>query len=162
MPRVIAIVDGHNDALTREDHAQFATGRAEGDLDLPKMRAGGIRAAIFAMFTSSENESDVPVKRADGVLEFELAAPVRHERAAAVAAAAAGRLLALERGGHLRVARRIADVDAAIAEDGAPAAILHLEGAEAIDPELEALDFWYGAGLRSLGLVWSRPNAFGH
>jgi membrane dipeptidase len=41
-------------------------------------------------------------------------------------------------------------------------AVLHLEGAEAIDPGLESLDFWYEAGLRSLGLVWSRPNAFGH
>jgi membrane dipeptidase len=33
---------------------------------------------------------------------------------------------------------------------------------ERIDRELEALDFWYGAGLRSLGPVWSRSNAFGH
>jgi membrane dipeptidase len=40
-------------------------------------------------------------------------------------------------------------------------AVLHLEGAEAIDPGLEALDFWHAAGLRSLGPVWSRPNAFG-
>jgi membrane dipeptidase len=40
--------------------------------------------------------------------------------------------------------------------------VLHLEGAEPIDPGLEALEFWYAAGLRSLGLVWSRPNAFGH
>jgi membrane dipeptidase len=39
-------------------------------------------------------------------------------------------------------------------------AVLHLEGAEAIDPELEALELWYAAGLRSLGPVWSRPNAF--
>jgi membrane dipeptidase len=39
---------------------------------------------------------------------------------------------------------------------------LHLEGAEAIDPGLEALELWYAAGLRSLGPVWSRPNAFGH
>jgi membrane dipeptidase len=47
--------------------------------------------------------------------------------------------------------------------DGAPpAAVLHLEGAEAIDPGLEALPLWYGAGLRSLGPVWSRANAFGH
>ena len=41
-------------------------------------------------------------------------------------------------------------------------AVLHLEGAEAIDPGLEALDTWYAAGLRSLGPVWSRPNAFAH
>ena len=40
--------------------------------------------------------------------------------------------------------------------------MLHLEGAEAIDPDLEALALWYAAGLRSLGPVWSRPNAFGH
>ena len=45
---------------------------------------------------------------------------------------------------------------------GPPAAVLHLEGAEAIDPGLEALELWYAAGLRSLGPVWSRPNAFAH
>ena len=43
-----------------------------------------------------------------------------------------------------------------------PVAVLHLEGAEAIDPQLEALDQWYAAGLRSLGPVWSRINAFAH
>jgi membrane dipeptidase len=40
--------------------------------------------------------------------------------------------------------------------------VLHLEGAEAIDAGLEALELWYAAGLRSVGPVWSRPNAFGH
>jgi membrane dipeptidase len=39
---------------------------------------------------------------------------------------------------------------------------MHLEGAEPIDPDLEALEFWHAAGLRSLGPVWSRPNAFAH
>ncbi len=42
------------------------------------------------------------------------------------------------------------------------AAVAHVEGAEAIDPGLEALDLWHAAGLRSLGPVWSRPNAFAH
>jgi membrane dipeptidase len=41
-------------------------------------------------------------------------------------------------------------------------AVLHLEGAEAIDTGLEALDLWYAAGMRSLGPVWSRSNEFGH
>ena len=40
--------------------------------------------------------------------------------------------------------------------------VLHIEGAEAIDPNFEFLDVLYEAGLRSLGPVWSRPNAFGH
>jgi membrane dipeptidase len=38
--------------------------------------------------------------------------------------------------------------------------LFHIEGAEAIDPELEALEVLYQAGLRSLGIVWSRPNLF--
>ena len=42
------------------------------------------------------------------------------------------------------------------------AAVAHLEGAEAIDPELETLPFWHAAGLRSLGPVYSRANAFAH
>jgi membrane dipeptidase len=40
--------------------------------------------------------------------------------------------------------------------------VLHFEGAEAIDPQLQSLETWYAAGLRSLGPVWSRPNAFAH
>jgi len=41
-------------------------------------------------------------------------------------------------------------------------AVLHLEGAEAIAPDCSNLETWYEAGLRSIGPVWSRPNAFGH
>ena len=126
------------------------------------MRAGGVRGAIFAIFTPSASEVRTPVARDDGVLEFELASEVSHEHAAAFAAAAAGRLLALERDGHIRVARQIADLDSVHDDNGSPLAVMHLEGAEAIDPALEALDLWYAAGLRSLGPVWSRPNAFGH
>ena len=158
-----AIFDGHNDALTREDHALIAQGRPEGAVDLPRMREAGVRGGIFSVFTASESGGhDVQVPRDDGVLEFEYAAPVEHERAAADAAAVAGRLLALEQAGHMRVARRIEDLDTARWDGGPPVAVLHLEGAEAIDPGLEALELWYSAGLRSLGPVWSRPNWFGH
>jgi membrane dipeptidase len=157
---VLPVFDGHNDAVTRADHAALATGRAGGHLDLPRMRAGGVRGGMFAVFTASPGDGDMLVSRDDGVIEFERAAPVSHEVAAADAAAAAGRLLALERAGELRIARRLIDVDGAREGDGPPVAVLHLEGAEAIDPGLEALDLWYAAGLRSIGPVWSRPNAF--
>ena len=156
------VFDGHNDALTRDDHALIVSGRPSGHLDLPRMRTGGVRGAIFSVFTPSQTEREAPLPRQDGVVEFELATRVSHGEAAAYAGAVAGRLLALERGGHVRIARRIEDVDAAYGDDGPPVAVLHLEGAEAIDPSLEALDLWYAAGLRSLGPVWSRPNAFAH
>jgi membrane dipeptidase len=40
--------------------------------------------------------------------------------------------------------------------------VLHLEGCEAIDGDLNFLELLYAAGLRSLGPVWSRNNIFGH
>ncbi|MGA2009405.1 MAG: dipeptidase [Solirubrobacteraceae bacterium] len=157
-----AVFDGHNDAITREDHALIATGRTGGHLDLPRMRTGGVRGAIFAIFTPSAGAHDTWFTQAGARLRAELAAPVSHSDAAAYAASAAGRLLALEGAGELRIARDGTDLDAARDGDGPPAAVMHLEGAEAIDPELEALAFWYAAGLRSVGPVWSRSNAFGH
>ena len=161
---MLPVFDGHNDALTREDHALIAQGRPDGHLDLPGMRGAGIRGAIFSVFTSSEEENrhDQQVPRDDGVIEWAYAPTLEHDRAAGDAAAVAGRLLALERSGLVRVARRIEDVDAARWDGGPPAAVLHIEGAEAIDPGLESLELWHAAGLRSLGPVWSRANAFGH
>ena len=161
---MIPVFDGHNDALTRDDHALFATGRPDGHLDLPRMRAGGMRGGIFAIFTpSSALDIWVPVPRGDGVVEIAYADPLPQPKAAAHATAAAGRLLALEREDLIRVAREISDIDATFASDDLPpVAVLHLEGAEAIDPDLEALETWYAAGLRSLGLVWSRANDFGY
>ena len=58
-------------------------------------------------------------------------------------------------GGRLRVARTTADLDG----DGV-VAVLHLEGAEPIGTALHELEVLHAAGLRSLGLVWSRRNAF--
>ena len=158
---MIPVFDGHNDAITREDAADFATGRAGGHLDLPRARAGGLAGGIFALFTPTPGADRIDFDRGGGRMEVELAAPIGPEIAAATTSQAAGRLLGLERDGHLRIVRTIADLDAA-REDGVLAAVMHHEGAEAIDPGLQALELWYAAGLRSLGPVWSRPNAFAH
>jgi membrane dipeptidase len=147
---VRAVFDGHNDALTKRDYELLAVGRSSGHLDLPRMQAGGIRGGIFSVFVASpEGDHERPE-------------PVEHEMAAETAARVAGRLLALEQDGALRVARSVDALDAAFGGDGPPVAVLHLEGAEPLDPGLESLEFWHAAGLRSLGPVWSRPNAFGH
>jgi membrane dipeptidase len=146
MAAVIPVFDGHNDAITRDDAGDFATGRHGGHLDLPRARAGGFAGGVFAVFAESPGDGI-------GELGQEVAAPY--------ATRAAGRLLALERAGHVRIARAAGDLDAALA-GGVLAAVMSLEGAEAIDPGLDALELWHAAGVRLIGPVWSRPNAFGH
>ena len=72
-------------------------------------------------------------------------------------------LLRIEREsqGRVRICRDVGDIQESL-DHGALAAVLHLEGAEAIDANFELLDVLYAAGLRSIGPLWSRPNAFGH
>ena len=85
---MLPVFDGHNDALTREDHAQLVAGRTGGDLDLPRMRAGGVRGAIFAIFSEQGGPDDERlVPRDDGVIEYEYPPPVDHAFAAADASA---------------------------------------------------------------------------
>ncbi len=156
----LPVFDGHNDALTRAGADALAEGRPDGHLDLPRARAGGLGGGVFAVFTPSPGHDTHAVEaQPGGGWRLPPAPPLPHELAAAHATAAAGRLLALERRGALRVVRGVADLDTA-RRDGALGAVLGLEGAEAIDPGLEALPAWHALGLRVLGPVWSRDNAF--
>lgn len=61
--------------------------------------------------------------------------------------------------GRIKVVRNAQELETCI-ESGVLALVLHFEGSEAIDKDLDALEVLYQSGLRSLGLVWSRPNAF--
>lgn len=61
----------------------------------------------------------------------------------------------------MRVVRTAAEIEGCL-EDGALAAILHFEGAENLGADPSSLGELYDLGLRSLGLVWSRPNAYAH
>jgi membrane dipeptidase len=161
---VTAVFDGHNDALGKlqaDDRApaDFLTGLPERDLDLPRARAGGLAGGLFAINAPSPHDGSSP----GSLWEMPYSEPVDHAQATAFTAGAIGRAHALVEasGGAVAVATDVAALDRCRA-DGTLAMVLHLEGAEAIDPGLSALDAWHAAGVRSLGLVWSRPSAFGH
>lgn len=115
---MIAIFDGHNDVLTKPDHGDFASGRSGGHLDLPRMRAAGMRGGIFAIFSPSPKPPEDSRPRGDNDGPSGSPAELEHDVAAGHATAAAGRLFALERAGALRVARNIADIDAAREDSG--------------------------------------------
>jgi membrane dipeptidase len=152
--------DGHNDVLSRLHHAdggneEFLQG-GDGHLDVPGAREGGFAGGMFAVFPCS------PFRGAPDPFAVDYGRPVDHAAALAETLAMVKRLGSIESeaGGALRLVRDGASLDACMS-DGSLAAVLHFEGAEAIDPGLERLAGYHDAGLRSLGLTWSRPNAFG-
>lgn len=157
----MTIFDGHNDALTSAEATAIASGRDEGHLDIPRAAEGGLAGGIFAVFVDSVEDTFEGIEMSAGGYDVPLPSPVPHEDALAAAAAYAARLFTLEAAGAVRVVRSTADLDLS-REDGRLAAVLHLEGAEAIDRDLSNLEDWYAAGLRSIGPVWSRPNDFAH
>ena len=63
--------------------------------------------------------------------------------------------------GAVTLCTDVAAIRAAIARQSL-AVVLHIEGADAIDPDLHLLHVLHAVGLRSLGPLWSRPNIFGH
>jgi membrane dipeptidase len=167
LPAEVPVIDGHNDTLLALERAarlgepwSFAAGRKEGELDLPRARAGGLAGGFFACFVPPDIlESDWQIVETDDGWEVPYADPVEQPYAREFTDALIARLHGLEDEGAVRIARATADLEASLS-DGVIAAILHLEGAEAIDRDLTALPGLYDAGVRSVGLVWSRPNAF--
>lgn len=152
---LVPIFDGHNDTIMRvcEGSTRFFEENAEGHVDLPRAKRGGLAGGAFAVWVPNPEAS-----AAGGETPL-----IQTEAAQSYALASLGRLLRLEReaGGEVTIVRTADQLRQAI-EDGTFAIELHIEGAEPIDPDLDSLPVWYAAGVRSIGLVWSRPNLFGH
>jgi membrane dipeptidase len=173
---VIPVFDGHNDTLTHirnapaEKRRTFLERSDLGHLDLPRAREGGLAGGFFAIFTSSADWTMTrdPLTDEDGaVVEggWSVALPAKLPRRKAlsytVSVMSDLHRIVTDANGDVAIVRTAAELERCIA-DGTFAVIMHIEGAEAIDTRLEALDVFYEAGLRSLGPVWSRPNAFAH
>ena len=130
------------------------------------MKKGGFAAGFFAIYIPSPVSHDAPDYMA--AMEnppFALPLPglIAHEVAQPMALAKAGHLMWMARAsnGRFKVCTTVAELRDCLAK-GVISGILHMEGAEAIDPGLDALHVFHGMGLRSLGPVWSRPTVFGH
>ncbi len=164
----VPIFDGHNDVLLRlhrrsggDPVEAFLQGEEAGQLDLVKARTGGLAGGLFAIFVppvrrKATNDSQNSLTATD-------APAVDLAEAQRVTFAMVALLLRIEREsqGRVRICRDAADIERCLAND-ALAAVLHIEGAEAIDDNFDVLNVLHAAGLRSLGPVWSRPNAFGY
>jgi membrane dipeptidase len=167
LPMRFPIFDGHNDALLALERdprrpPSLLERSPSGHLDLPRAIEGGFAGGMFAVFVPSSREPGMRRSGGDDGYEMPYPATPGLARAQRTAGAMVARLFRAERmsKGRLKVVRSVSELRACVRE-GVLAAVLHFEGAEAIDRELHALKVLYQAGLRSLGIVWSRPNAFG-
>ncbi len=167
LPSAPPIFDGHNDLALRLMRGAATAegvrnGLPDGHIDLPRARAGGLGGGFFAVFVPSPGiaaDHDREMRKA--AYDLPLPDPIPQPEALAQTRAGFEALEALEAAGALTICRDAGEVETALTGDRM-AAVMHIEGAEAIDPEFEVLHEFYARGLRSLGPVWSRPTIFGH
>ncbi|QCO57256.1 membrane dipeptidase (plasmid) [Pseudorhodobacter turbinis] len=166
------VFDGHNDFLLRllKDPERrediWLKGDGTGHLDLPRMRKGSFAGGFFAIYIPSPMAHDAPdfqEMMQNPPFEVPLPDPIPAHIAQPTALAMAGHLLWMQRAApdDFALCTTVVQIRDAMAK-GKIAAIMHMEGAEAISPSLDELPLYHAMGLRSLGPVWSRPTAFGH
>jgi membrane dipeptidase len=167
---MIPYFDGHNDTLLKlmglgvaePERLFFDDGIDGGHLDLPKARKGGFVGGFFAMFPPSDGDPmaiNALMQKPEYAIPLPPGLPLGAAQATTVAMAAILRRIERRSAGAFRVCVSTADIRAAITAE-AIAAVFHIEGAEAIDADLQMLELLYAGGLRSLGIVWSRANIF--
>jgi membrane dipeptidase len=162
------IIDGHNDTLMnlllpeRSQGRSFFERSEIGHVDLARMRDGGMAGGFFAMFVPTPDEEEV-INFAGGGYEVQLASEISQPYALERTRLMFDLLeaIALERPTDFRITTNTSGIRQCL-ESGTAFAIPHIEGAEVIHPDLSNLEDLYHRGLRSLGPVWSRANAFGH
>ncbi|MFC0267663.1 dipeptidase [Kushneria aurantia] len=162
------VFDGHNDLLLRlysgkVDAQAIHDGCRGGHIDLPRARKGGWGGGLFAIFVPPTGESGVAGMMSPGSAGYDLPLPAAlpAEQALPVALAQVEQFERLAAQGVITPCTTAGEIRAALGSERL-AAVLHMEGAEAIDEGCEALERFHGLGLRSLGPVWSRPTLFGH
>ncbi|WP_417473048.1 dipeptidase [Leisingera sp.] len=161
------IFDGHNDLLLRI-HNGDVSGETDGflgdggnQIDLVKARAGGFGGGFFAIYVPSPDKALDDSEMMSESYDLPLPPMVELSAAARAALSQAAILHRLDRSGALRICCSTDAIRTAMAK-GTLAAVMHMEGAEAIDRDFDMLEVLYAAGLRSLGPVWSRPTIYGH
>ena len=155
---MIPVFDGHNDALLRlrregleGAEERFILGSPQGHVDLPKAKAGGLVGGLCAVYAPSLPDAAggfPPLDRAEA-LDVTLSQVALLRR---IEAASGGGLTVCTSGPAIRAAM----------ERNSFAAVLHLEGAEAVGPDLDLLHVLHSAGLRTVGPVWARQTIFAH
>ncbi|HUS69890.1 MAG TPA: dipeptidase [Anaerolineae bacterium] len=170
----LPVFDGHNDTLIdlyapeEGEECSFFERSEKGHIDLPRAREGGLIGGLFGIFTPAppgsrerDREYGLTVTEEGYRVKPRSAVDPRYSRefTAEVIDFAYGLEQKAEE--EMALVRGHEDLEYNL-QRGVLSVVLHLEGASAIKEDLSNLEEYYSKGVRSLGLVWSRPNVFGH
>lgn len=168
----LTVFDGHNDTILRLVHKDqsFFDRNPDGHIDLPRAREGGLGGGFCAISVPGAHRDAAGGDLAEMVKKAlaghgnaaTMPPPPEYSFSLGTTLQQMARLFEVEAtsDGQVKVIRSAGEL-ARCLKDGVFAALMHIEGAEAIDEDLDALYVFHQAGLRSIGIVWSRPNIFG-
>jgi len=164
------VFDGHIDILSKlatgDDDDFFDPATTTTHFDLPRADEGGVTGGLFALFAENPPAADdarsAHLRDGDDVVEIAPAITESYAREQTFAQLARLHRLKARSNGDLEVVTTADELRRSVDDDGCFTTLVHLEGAASLGHDLSYLPLFYEAGLRSVGLVWSRANAFGH
>jgi len=172
------IFDGHNDtilSLNKKKRSFFERYETE-HVDLPRAREGGLGGGFFAVYIidpvvleafqqreQGTGDDDDALDRSMNIYTDESTwpEPMPLPYAQNMALTLLGQLLQIEEqsNGEVKIVRTATDLQQCL-DNGTFAMLLHFEGAEPLDEAGYALETFYAAGLRSVGITHSRRNRY--
>lgn len=135
------VIDAHCDTMLKlyENHTTLrGTDNYQGHVTLPKMLKGGVHVQFFAIFIEPQYKPAGALKRALQLLDFSYQEIAKNSEAMVLATTSE-------------------EINSAL-KSGKIAALLTIEGGEALEGDLGVLRMLYRLGIRSLGLTWNQRN----
>ena len=149
------VFDGHNDLLSRlwqaqgDPVARFQSD--EGHVNEKACAKGGFAGGFFAIYCPEKRAPTGDIFDEDGLTFVPLPDPLDPGWALRAAIGQAGIAHDLQSAGHVRIVTNAQDLAQSFVGD-ALACVLHLEGADPIDPDLLALETLYAC------LLYTSPS----
>ncbi len=137
----VGVIDCHCDtisnlSLSTKSKYRFAAENMHGHLDLPRMCKGGVKTQFFAACTGKRGRGAKETLHMISCYYRNIISGNEHKI------------------GHVNAFSDIA----ALNRRGKIAAVLSIEGGEALDGDISMLDIYYMLGVRSLSLTWNYDN----
>ena len=166
------VFDGHNDTLVeffnhKSKPKEFGEEQTFSDLDFVRCQKGDFGGGLFGIFTSPPRDSPesasgygLTITDTGYTMTMQSAQDPEYVQQFTHTIINYAQDIENALSGKVKIIKTYHDLTDA-RKRNLIAMVLHIEGADCIDINLDNLQKFYDEGVRSLGVVWSRPNIFG-